>query len=150
MKTKISPQTFAVTVQGSSPEFSLEGETMRLEQKRKVRRMSVPGPHLGHAEHAQAAWTHYQHICCTVTVFNHKHLWCFSHVTGNTNCTMLNHSVVYNVFKSHQLWSQLHSPVLMAINLHFANASLGPGSFPKLALFIYFLNFDSSDRCLLS
>lgn len=67
---------------------------------------------------------------------------------------MLNHSVVYSVFKSYQLWSQLHSPVhhsLMAINLHFPNASLGPGSFPKLALlFIHFLNFDSSDRCLLS
>lgn len=47
----ISSQTFAVTVQCSSPEFSLEGETTRLEQKRKVRRMSVPGPHLGHAEH---------------------------------------------------------------------------------------------------
>lgn len=57
MKTKISPQTFAVTVQCSSPGFSLEGETMRLEQKRKVRRMSVPGPHLGHAEHPQVAWT---------------------------------------------------------------------------------------------
>ena len=49
MKTKISPQTFAVTVQCSFPEeFSLEGETTRLEQKRKVRCMSVPGPHLGH------------------------------------------------------------------------------------------------------
>lgn len=57
MKMKSSPQTFVVTVQCSFPEeFSLEGETTSLEQKRKVRHMSVPCRHLGHAEHPQAAW----------------------------------------------------------------------------------------------
>lgn len=152
MKMKISPQTFAVTVQCSFPEeFSLEGETTHLEQKRKVRRMSVPCPQLGHAEHPQVAWAALLAHMLYTTLFNNNHLWCFSYVTGNTICTMLNHSIVYSVFKSYQLWSQLHSPVLMAINLHFEIASLGPGSYPKLALlFIHFFNFDSSDRCLLS